>query len=32
MLRELGIDPDEIAGLRRAAVITAAPQLGSARP
>jgi alpha-methylacyl-CoA racemase len=32
VLRELGIDPDEIADLRRAAVITAAPELGTARP
>jgi alpha-methylacyl-CoA racemase len=32
VLEELGIDPDEIADLRRAAVITAAPELGTARP
>jgi alpha-methylacyl-CoA racemase len=32
VLHELGIDPDEIAELRRAAVITSAPELGAVRP
>jgi alpha-methylacyl-CoA racemase len=32
VLQELGIDPGEIAELRRAAVITSAPELGTVRP
>jgi alpha-methylacyl-CoA racemase len=32
VLQELGIDLDEIAELRRAAVITSAPELGAVRP